>query len=378
VAQTAKRCTTTYSNAARWPWNEDETDVFTFTAPDVSGAGSSRSMLGQKVRKWRKTRSNRMLLGEPPGLSSGRHSTSFRRSVPRRMGFWRRSCWLPVIIGQAAADGGRNVPNGKPKKKRPAKAVSQRKPNRTSPDQPEEPAQVPRKLDFRHSLNRVRVAANHGNQRAQQAIRECVKNNAGICAEFGSVGQLVETALITQISSGEILTSAAITQQAVRMRQELAGPAPTVLTQMAVERVVATWLALQGTEMQFLHNQTSVHWARYWLARQAQADKLYRAAVRSLVLVRELLPATPQCGPLAHVKADRPVAAPHDDANGTPTSVFAEEPVKANGHTINRIAALAAFHGDNASSCTAAGSANGKSRLNGHRLTGLLGACGDG
>lgn len=272
------------------------------------------------------------------------------------------------------------MPKPKAKKERPAKAASQLKPRKTSPGKPVEPSQAQQKLDFRLTLNRVREHANRGDQRARQAIRQCIKASPGLCKEFGDVARHAETALVKLISGGEILTSAAITQQAAKMRQELAGPAPTLLEEMAVERIVACWLQLQHCETQFLHSQTSVQWARYWLARQAQADRLYRMALKSLASVRELLSAKPHSGGSTRVETGEPVPARPDCAAGLDMPKFGEEPPRANGGHVNRIAALAAFHAENAKNGVAAGLANGKSRLNGHgnRLTELLGTCAKG
>ena len=269
------------------------------------------------------------------------------------------------------------MPDHKPKKKRSEQAASRPKPQQPSPDQPEAPSQAERDRQFRHTLDHVREAANRGDPRAQQAIKQCISVSPGLCQQFGNLATHAETALIKLVSGGEVLTATAITQQAARMRRDLAGPAPTLLEEMAAQRVVACWLGLQHCEMEFLHNQASVHWARYWLARQAQADKLYRQAVRSLVLVRELLPATPQSG--APAEAGPHVDAQHDHANGTHVPRVAEEPLSANGCDVNRFAVLAAYR-DDASGCVAAGVANAQPRLNGHRnrFQGLLGACADG
>jgi hypothetical protein len=124
------------------------------------------------------------------------------------------------------------------------------------------PPQAEKPLDFRQTVNRVRHAANRGNPQAVWAIRECVKNSPNLCAEFGDPASHVERALIEQISGGEVLTSAAIAQQAAMMRRELAGAAPTRLEAMAIQRIVITWLALQNAELRFQQSQTDLGWAK--------------------------------------------------------------------------------------------------------------------
>ena len=103
-----------------------------------------------------------------------------------------------------------------------------------------------------------------------------------------------EMALIDLISGGDTLVAAAIAQQADAMRHGLVGPSPSPLEELSAQRIVACWLQLQHTEIRFLQSQKDVHWARYWLARQAQSDRLFRGAVRSLGTIRQLLVPTAQ------------------------------------------------------------------------------------
>ena len=178
----------------------------------------------------------------------------------------------------------------KPKIPKATEAAPQPEPQQAA-EKPDNATQAPPKLDFRQTVNRVRHAANRGNPQAVWAIKECVKNSPNLCAEFGDPASHVERALIEQISGGEVLTSAAIAQQAAMMRRELAGAAPTRLEAMAIQRIVITWLALQNAELRFQQSQADLGWAKYWLRRLETADKLYRAAIGSLTLIRTMLPA---------------------------------------------------------------------------------------
>jgi hypothetical protein len=232
-------------------------------------------------------------------------------------------------------------------------------------------SQAESKMDSRLTLEKVRQAANRGDTRAQQAIRACVKNSPSICAEFGNATKHVEMALIDSISGGEILTSSAIARQAEKIKQELAGPAPTALVEMASQRVVVTWLALQHTEMQFLQSQKDVQWARYWLRRLEVADKIHRAAIGSLVLIRDLLPNTAPASMPAIVDA-RPQAA-KPEAGDMIVPLVPDEIIMGNGPGVNRIADLVACPG-NSRRFAMDGQADVKPKTNGyhHDLGALL------
>ena len=233
------------------------------------------------------------------------------------------------------------------------------------------PQQAEQKQHFRLTVEKVRQAANGGNAKAQQTILACVKNSPSICAEFGDAAKHVEMALIDSISGGEILTSAAITLQAEKMKKELAGPAPSALMEMAAQRVVATWLALQNSEMHFLQSQKNVQSARYWLRRLEVADKLYRAAIGSLVLIRDLLPAAAPASMPAIVDVSAQAAKPKaSDMTEFPVPV---EIPTGNGLGANRIADVLARRG--ASRCFVADDqVDEPPKLNGHhhRLEELL------
>ena len=225
-------------------------------------------------------------------------------------------------------------------------------------------------LTFSMAFEHARQRANKGDPRARQALTECLDKNPEMWSQFGNLAGHAELRLIETATGGEWLTSAALQREVVRMRQELAGATPTPLEFLAVERIIFTWLALQSTEMQFMTCQQDIRWARYWLARQAQADKLFRAAVKSLMLIRELLPSAVLTNIPAAVTAASQTAIPVPKEQ-------VELPVQSEHVTrgapwVNRIAGLVARPGDMLS-----GSNNGTS-LNGYgqRLEGLLEPCG--
>jgi hypothetical protein len=105
---------------------------------------------------------------------------------------------------------------------------------------------------------------------------------------------------------------------------------------MQVERVVAAWLHLQDCEMSFFKAQADIHWARYWLARRAQADKFYHAAVKSLLLVRALLSAPVSTKAPAIVDVGGPVALPEAKQQGEPPTPA--ENLTSGAPSVNRIA----------------------------------------
>ena len=221
------------------------------------------------------------------------------------------------------------------------------------------------------AFSRLRQRANEGDERAREVLKKYLDANPDVAARLGNMAQHAESALIEVASGGEWLTSEAVKREADRMRQELAGSSPSPLEKMAIERVVVTWLQLQHSEMRFLHVQQNLGWAKYWLRRQEQADKLYRAAIGSLMLIRELLPVAAPASAPAIVDASAQDKEPEvDDAIEPPVPA---EMLMASPLGANRIANLLASPGDTPRSAMN-GQANGKPKINGHnhRLDDLL------
>jgi hypothetical protein len=65
---------------------------------------------------------------------------------------------------------------------------------------------------------------------------------------------------------------------------------PTALETVAVERLVTAKVYLDYIETQCAKAEGEITSARFWLLRLQQAHRNYHSAVKSLLLVRELLP----------------------------------------------------------------------------------------
>ena len=188
-----------------------------------------------------------------------------------------------------------------------------------------EPQQMPvakRSMSTAEAFETLRRRANQGDQEARKALIQFLNSNDWLWERFGNVAAHAENSVVEALTRGEWLTTAAIHRAAGEMRKRLAGPAPTPLEQMAVERVVITWLQLQHVEMRAAQPQRDREWATFWMRKQESADKMYRAALASLALIRELLPA-----PVA--PAVEPGVIDIDAARGTKAT--------ANGHCRNEV-----------------------------------------
>ena len=102
-----------------------------------------------------------------------------------------------------------------------------------------------RTLPTREGFERLVRKANEGNQRAQGLLRKVLDACPEIWQRVGNLAEHAELSLIRLIAKEEWLLTESIRRKAEHMRKELAGPNPTPLDAMAIERVVACWLQLQ-------------------------------------------------------------------------------------------------------------------------------------
>ena len=244
--------------------------------------------------------------------------------------------------------------------------------NGSSPEAEQEEVTTPSNdTTIPEAFERLRQRANEGDERAREVLKKYLDANPELWSRFGNLAGHAEAALIHAASDGEWLVSEAVKREADRMRRELAGPSPTPLEKMAVERIVVCCVQLAHTEMRFLQAQQNLNWAKYWLRRQEQADKLYRAAIGSLMLIRDLLPTAAPASAPAIVDARAQTTEPKaDDATAPPVPA---EILMGSLPGANRIANLFASPGDTQPSAMN-GHANGKPKVNGHhhRLDDLL------
>jgi hypothetical protein len=224
---------------------------------------------------------------------------------------------------------------------------------------PEADRQQPERTRFptRQEFDQLVQQANDGNRRAQARLRAILDDCPEIWQRAGNLAEHAELSLVRLIAKEEWLLTESVRRCAAQMRSELAGPDPTPLEAIAVERVVACWLQLQYVDGLCAQADGELGRASFWLKRQTQANRQFHAALKSLCMIRTLLP--PSSQPLPRLPATndaRPLegSAPGSGGPGSGPGLDGAELVPAypaehgsernsnrrNGHT-NRIAALA-------------------------------------
>jgi hypothetical protein len=137
--------------------------------------------------------------------------------------------------------------------------------------------------------------ANRGEAAALKDLRRLVDNSPEIWQTLGDLAGQTESATIALVADGNSLVSESIRRQLEELRTQLGGgTTDNALERLAVERIVQSWLQLQLAERHLLQATPGTPSARFWLQRQAQADRMHQSAMRSLTTVRRcpVLPAS--------------------------------------------------------------------------------------
>jgi hypothetical protein len=270
---------------------------------------------------------------------------------------------LQAIIGRKGRNGENDV--GKRKEQASPKITKQQ----PEPQQGHPPVQ---RMTLGEAFEKLRRRANEGDPEARKALIQFFRSNPILWKKFGDLTDRAENAVIEAATGGEWLSTQATRHEAHELRKSLLGPCPSPLWAMAVDRLIAAGLLLQHVLLESLQPQRDHEMAKFWSKKLESTERMYRAALQSLELVRERLPSTVQSAivkaelareddPVPPTKACEPAAERNGHVNGTGKINGHGEPISVNGQGINRIVGHAM--------------ANGKrrpNRLNGSRITGIL------
>ena len=133
--------------------------------------------------------------------------------------------------------------------------------------------------------------ANTGDPAVLAALRKTLDENPQIWQAVGNLSLHARMVMVDALAGGDLFAKDSLMRHAADMEKNLAGPSPSALERLAVQRIVACWLethyaALQGPEPT---GNTLKH-AKFALQLKESAEKRFHAAIKSLALIRKMLP----------------------------------------------------------------------------------------
>src|SRR5262245_53393302 len=107
----------------------------------------------------------------------------------------------------------------------------------------------------------------------------------------GDLARQAQLTIIRNLSGENLLLSEAVPRKLDLLRAELAGPNPTPLERLLVERVGTDWLRLHQLELLFATKERAgmaLELATFYQRSITSAQKRYLAAIKALAVVRKL------------------------------------------------------------------------------------------
>ena len=171
------------------------------------------------------------------------------------------------------------------------------------PGRPTPPEPPPAAAD----LGRVLEAARRGDPAALPALRAFLDEKPEIWRHAGDLAAHAERSWAELAAGPDLLARESLARQLAALKAELAGPTPTPLEWLLVERIAATWLQVNYADaIAARARDVSVKQAELAIERQDRAHRRHLAAVAALATVRRLLPADASPGPATPAAAGTP------------------------------------------------------------------------
>jgi hypothetical protein len=132
--------------------------------------------------------------------------------------------------------------------------------------------------------------AEEGDESVLPELRAALDMNGWAWRDYGNLGRQSEAAWLQLIAGKNLMLLESTQRTVTQLRAELAGPEPSPLERLLVERVVACWLQVHYSDAAYAQLKGATpaqHTAA--LRRQNSAQQRFVLAVKALATVRKLL-----------------------------------------------------------------------------------------
>jgi hypothetical protein len=138
-------------------------------------------------------------------------------------------------------------------------------------------------------LKAILRKAEQGDTTVLPALRAYMDQAPGFWEQRGDMGKATQTALLHLAAGENLLVQESIARKCAALSQELAGPTPSPLERLLVERIVLCWFQLHYAEALYTQiKDMSLQQAAFHQSRISKAHARYLSAIRTLAQVRRL------------------------------------------------------------------------------------------
>ena len=139
-------------------------------------------------------------------------------------------------------------------------------------------------------LQRLVQRAEQGDESVLGELRAALDVNPWVWQRYGDLAKQSQAAWLQLVAGRNLLLLESARRKAEQLRAELAGPAPSPLERLLIERIVSCWLQVNYADSSYAQLKGATpaqHTAA--LRRQNSAQQRYLQAVKALATVRKLL-----------------------------------------------------------------------------------------
>jgi hypothetical protein len=132
--------------------------------------------------------------------------------------------------------------------------------------------------------------AEKGDKAVLPALRTLMDRTPGYWETVGDLAKTARESLLQTISGDNLVVQEAQTRKCAALMEEIAGPQPSPLERLLVERIVLCWLHLYYAETLYVQNiqAFTLRQAEFHQSRISKAQARYLSAIRTLAQVRRL------------------------------------------------------------------------------------------
>ena len=157
--------------------------------------------------------------------------------------------------------------------------------------------------------------AANGDRKARGELRRVLRESGPeVVREASELARKGQSALIRTAAGGEALAEEALTIRLDTMRLEIAGPDPSPLEVLLVEKIVSVWMLAELLELllsaqltELPKSQRMPHsFLKFYLGWQEQAHRRLLSAIRELARVRKLQSGIPSSQTNVQINLSKP------------------------------------------------------------------------
>jgi hypothetical protein len=138
-------------------------------------------------------------------------------------------------------------------------------------------------------VERLLERAQAGDASTLPELLKLLENPAFVDRLGANLAEEAERSLLKAAAGQNLLLEETVRRKMQLLRAELAGPNPTSIERLLVERVVACWLQVQDADMRYAQAKNlSQQWGTYYQRRMDRAHRRYLSAIKTLAVVRKL------------------------------------------------------------------------------------------